>query len=150
MGRIEWRKGLVRWTGRIGSDVDAFVVQPHTWEHAEAGAWELDVLLPGFGGEKRVQYENEDNAKLRAEDILKEFLKKSGLQPKPVRPKVVPPAVRRVETYLARRAELSGAPRSTIDPQVINSVGPAEGDEPLYLTMADLQALVKLAKRAGA
>ncbi|MGW0061365.1 hypothetical protein ACWDTT_15745 [Streptosporangium sandarakinum] len=117
-------------SGKLGDQV-LFVVTP--WDADSRDGFQLKVLLPGYGAEAMWPLESLEAAQERSEDILKEWLKKTGLQfkPAPKKPKPTPRAVQRVEEFVAARTASRGSTPPYTD-----------------LKLADLEALVKLARKA--
>lgn len=152
---FEWRAGKTsgRENGYLGSQV-VVVLKPHEAPYAEE--LQLDVLLPGCGGERNVHYTDRESARAYFEKVvLADWLKKTGLQIKPPRGKAkpVPPVVKRVERYLEARRharernEATGWPNHGAHPYAIDSVtGP--DDKSAEINLTDLKLLIELAKKA--
>lgn len=135
----DWHKGYV-------GEMSFFHISP--WTKDSRPGWELVCTLPEHRAEDLYPYDSVENAQGYSEEILKDFLKKSGLQPKPARrAKVVPPAIRRVVEFLEARKVVQDSLRGGLDPETIYAVGTSDGIAELKL--ADLEALVKLAKKGA-
>lgn len=62
--------------GKLG-DVTAFRLRPYSEGH---DGFKLTVVLPGYSTEARVQHNDSRAGKRRADEILEEWLERTGLQ----------------------------------------------------------------------